>query len=117
VEASSDTALEDSVLLGADHFLAGKILLAPLLESLAVGQTREVRSSEVALGSAIEVPVASWKVVRTADTTVEQAAARRYEITVGKRRPSVLLLDAAGWPLGCEIPARGATVRFRRVGP
>lgn len=121
VEGAADLAIEEGELLGADHFLASKLLLAPRLAAMEVGQTLETRQREVSLGSAIEATHATVKVTRTADLPLGPeegpGVARRFEITEGKRRPGVLLLDAAGTPLRYEISAHGATLRFRRIGP
>lgn len=120
-EATLDAALPEAALLGVDGFLAGKLLLGPRLGALEVGQTLQARAGEVALGSAAEMTVGSWTIIRTSDTTVAagaggaQVAARRYEIAPEKGAPGVLLLDEKGWPLGYELAAFGATVRFRRV--
>ncbi|HZS41731.1 MAG TPA: amidohydrolase family protein [Polyangia bacterium] len=115
VEVAVDEPLPDGALLAPDGFVAGRILLAPRLAALAVGQTLDVRVRDVALGSAVELRAHALHVARTGDVTLGAAAARRYELKPDAGPPSVLYLDAAGWPLELEIEAYGATVRFKRV--
>jgi imidazolonepropionase-like amidohydrolase len=123
VEASLDEALGSEVILGADHFLASQFSIAPRLSGLAPGQSLELQRAALSLGSAIAIDVERLTITRTADVelgsgeTGAKASARRYEMSAGKGRVSVLLLDDAGWPLAWELPSHGATVRFRRVGP
>jgi imidazolonepropionase-like amidohydrolase len=117
VETAVDADVPEGAWLGADHFLAGKILLAEAVGKLAVGASREVQEAEVALGSFARAPVRSVTLTRIADATVEvglgHVAARRYELRAGQRAPDVLLLDERGWPVGFDITSYG--VSFRRL--
>jgi imidazolonepropionase-like amidohydrolase len=116
VPGALDADLPEAALLGAEHMIAGKLLLVPKLGQLGVGQSIEVRESEVALGSTVEVPVRTRTVTRTEDTTItvagKEVAVRRYELSLGKKKPDVMLVDGGGWLAGYEIQSFG--VRFVR---
>jgi imidazolonepropionase-like amidohydrolase len=109
--AALDAELPEGALLGADHLLAPKLLLAPRLAGLEVGASLELREAEVALGSSAGAKLRALTVTRAPD----EGAARRFQITVAGRRPKteVLWLDARGFPLAFEIQAWGG-IRYTR---
>jgi imidazolonepropionase-like amidohydrolase len=108
------------VILGAEQFLASKILLGKRLLDLPVGKDQEIRMRELALGSSADFAEVTLRVVRSPDTTIPfrqaEVPARRYEITQERGPKTVLWLDAEGWPIAFELDAYGATVRWNRIG-
>lgn len=115
VPVAQEDELPESAKLGADHFLAGKILLSAELMQLDVGKSLEVRESEAALGSYAKLEGGLETITRTPDATLaigdQQVPARRYEIATGKGKPRVLWLDDKGFPLGYDIPAYSVSLR------
>lgn len=114
-----EAAASGGVVLGAEEFLAGKALVGLKLHDLAMGKEREIKILDLSLGSSGKLSEASFRVVRSPDTTVEfggaKVPARRYEMVPERGPKNALLLDMDGWPLGFEIEAYGSTVRFNRV--
>jgi imidazolonepropionase-like amidohydrolase len=125
----SEAHVARGTLLGADGFLASRLLLAERLAKLAVGDAVELREGSLSLGSAAELADKPLRAVRTADEpfllgkTPLSARAYRLEPATSaegrsgatKGRPSRLLCDAAGWPLAVEMSLFGAKLSIRRI--
>jgi hypothetical protein len=115
----SQASIAQADLLGAGDFLAGKVLLARHLVTLAVGKSISLRSHDVTLGSSARVTETSIEVMRVADETIvskgKPVAARVYELHRQSGGSPRLWLDEQGWPLAYELPSFGAVVRFERI--
>lgn len=99
--------------LSVGGFLAGLLPHRARLLALAPGAEDELAFHELSLGSTLELARRSVKVTRLAD----EAGQRRFSIATGRGAPRRLALDRYGFPAAYELPAHGASVRFRRVGP
>lgn len=119
VTFAKEEAAPGGVLLGAEEFLAGNVLVGQRLHDLPVGKEQEVRIQNLSFGSSADLSEASFRVVRSPDTTISfrgaDVPARRYEMTPARGPKNVLWIDPDGFPIAFEIEAYGAAVQFKRI--
>jgi hypothetical protein len=60
----------------------------------------------------LTLPLATWTVQRVDE---KDATRRRYEITPEKGAKTILLVDAAGFPLEVDTSFYGSSLRFRKL--